>query len=111
VKEIFSPGWTLFAPRVAFFSERRNRWAETSGAADAETPTPTLQCKICRAEKIDMRTSNTKKKTETRLLCAITLTCYVTTLAGLLVMGYTVFSLATRALEDNILAAYSYQIF
>ncbi|MCA1565409.1 MAG: hypothetical protein LC803_07200 [Acidobacteria bacterium] len=58
-----------------------------------------------------MRTSTTEKSTERRLLCAITLTCYVTTLAGLLVMGYSVFSFATCSLEDSIFAAYSRQIF
>ncbi|HEV2880118.1 MAG TPA: hypothetical protein VGX24_02330 [Pyrinomonadaceae bacterium] len=58
-----------------------------------------------------MRTSITQKKAETRMLCAITLTCYVTTLAGLLVIGYSVFSLAACTLEDNIFAAYSRQIF
>jgi hypothetical protein len=58
-----------------------------------------------------MRTSTTEKNAEARLLCAITLTCYVTTLAGLLVLGYSAFSLATCALEDSIFAAYSRQIF
>ncbi|HEY9405243.1 MAG TPA: hypothetical protein VIQ24_21505 [Pyrinomonadaceae bacterium] len=58
-----------------------------------------------------MRTANTEKYAEARMLCAITLTCYVTTLAGLLVLGYSVFSLATRALNENIFAVYSRQIF
>jgi hypothetical protein len=58
-----------------------------------------------------MRTSTTEKNAETRLLCAITLTCYLTTLAGLLAMGYSVFSLAACTLEDTIFAAYSRQLF
>lgn len=58
-----------------------------------------------------MRTSNTDHNAETRMLCAITLTCYVTALAGLFVAGYTVFSLAARGLEQGIFAAYSRQIF
>ncbi len=58
-----------------------------------------------------MRTSNTEKTTEARMLCAITLTCYVTSLAGLLVMGYTMFSLAACALDENIFAVYSRQMF
>jgi hypothetical protein len=58
-----------------------------------------------------MRTYNTEKNDEARMLCAITLTCYVTTLAGLLALGYSVFSLAARALNENIFAVYSRQIF
>lgn len=58
-----------------------------------------------------MRTSNTTHKAETRMLCAITLTCYVTALAGLFITGYTVFSLAACSLEQGIFAAYSRQIF
>ena len=57
-----------------------------------------------------MRTSNTEKNAEARMLCAITLTCYVTTLAGLLVLGYSVFSLAASTLDESIFAAYSRQI-
>jgi hypothetical protein len=45
------------------------------------------------------------------MLCAITLTCYVTALAGLLAAGYSVFSLAACGLEQGIFAAYSRQIF
>jgi hypothetical protein len=58
-----------------------------------------------------MRSSTTEKNAETRMLCAITLTCYVTTLAGLLAMSYSVFSLATCSFGENIFAAYSRQIF
>ncbi len=58
-----------------------------------------------------MRTSNTDHKTETRMLCAITLTCYVTALAGLLATGYSVISLAACGLEQGIFAAYTRQIF
>ncbi|HZH90384.1 MAG TPA: hypothetical protein VEX70_07135 [Pyrinomonadaceae bacterium] len=58
-----------------------------------------------------MRTSTTEKNTEARMLCAITLTCYVTTLAGLLTMGYSMFSLAACSLDENILGVYSRQIF
>jgi len=58
-----------------------------------------------------MRNSTTDKNGEMRLLSAITLTCYVTTLAGLLVMGYTVFSLAARTLDEHIFAAYTRQVF
>jgi hypothetical protein len=58
-----------------------------------------------------MRSSTTEKPTETRLLAAITLTCYVTTLAGLLAMSYSVFSLAAHSLNDNIFTIYSRQMF
>lgn len=58
-----------------------------------------------------MRTLTTEKNNEARMLCAITLTCYVTTLAGLLAMGYSIFSLAARALHENIFVVYSRQIF
>lgn len=58
-----------------------------------------------------MRSSTEEKNAETRMLCAITLTCYVTSLAGLLALGYSVFSLAARALNENIFAIYSRQIF
>jgi hypothetical protein len=58
-----------------------------------------------------MRILTTDKSTETRMLCAITLTCYLSSLGGLLAIGYSVFSLATRALEEGILTAYSRQIF
>lgn len=58
-----------------------------------------------------MRSSITEKNNEARMLCAITLTCYVTSLAGLCVLAYSVFSLATRALDGNIFAVYSRQIF
>ena len=58
-----------------------------------------------------MPSSNMEKNAEARLLCAITLTCYVTTLAGLLALGYSVFSLAVRTLDENIFAVYSRQIF
>ena len=58
-----------------------------------------------------MRTSNTEKNAETRMLCAITLTCYVTTLAGLLVLGYSVFSVAACKFDESIFAAYSRQMF
>ncbi|HYG12183.1 MAG TPA: hypothetical protein VD835_19710 [Pyrinomonadaceae bacterium] len=58
-----------------------------------------------------MRSSTTDKNTERRMLCAITLTCYVTMLAGLLAVGYSVFSLAACRLDENIFAVYSRQIF
>ena len=58
-----------------------------------------------------MRSSTTGKNTERRMLCAITLTCYVTMLAGLLAVGYSVFSLAACRLDENIFAVYSRQIF
>lgn len=58
-----------------------------------------------------MRTSTTDKNAEARMLCAITLTCYVTTLAGLLALGYSIFSLAACAANENIFAVYSRQIF
>ncbi len=58
-----------------------------------------------------MRSSDMEKNAEARLLCAITLTCYVTTLAGLLALGYSVFSLAACALDENIFAVYSRQMF
>ncbi|HEX8130492.1 MAG TPA: hypothetical protein VF527_15430 [Pyrinomonadaceae bacterium] len=58
-----------------------------------------------------MQSSNTEKRAETRMLAAIALTCYVTTLAGLLALGYSVFSLAACALDESIFAAYSRQIF
>jgi hypothetical protein len=58
-----------------------------------------------------MRSSTTEKNAERRMLCAITLTCYMTTLAGLLALGYTVFSLAARTLDESIFTLYSRQIF
>ena len=58
-----------------------------------------------------MRTSTTEKNTEARMLCAITLTCYVTTLAGLLALGYSMFSLAARAINENIFSIYAPRIF
>lgn len=58
-----------------------------------------------------MRTSNTEKTAETRMLCAITLACYLTTLAGLFAMGYSMFSLAAGALDGNIFDVYSRQMF
>lgn len=58
-----------------------------------------------------MRSSTTDQNTERRMLCAITLTCYVTMLAGLLAVGYSVFSLAACRLDENIFAVYSRQIF
>lgn len=58
-----------------------------------------------------MQSSTTEKKAETRMLCAITLTCYITTLAGLLAVGYSVFSLAACTLEENIFTLYARQIF
>jgi hypothetical protein len=58
-----------------------------------------------------MRSSATEKNGEKGLLLAITLTCYVTTLAGLLALGYSAFSLAASALDENIFAAYTRQMF
>jgi hypothetical protein len=58
-----------------------------------------------------MRSLNTEENAERRMLCAITLTCYVTTLAGLLALSYTVFSLAARTLDESIFTLYSRQIF
>ncbi|HEX8635544.1 MAG TPA: hypothetical protein VF703_15465 [Pyrinomonadaceae bacterium] len=58
-----------------------------------------------------MHNSTTDKNVERRLLCAITLTCYTTTLAALLAASYSVFSLAAYALHENIFAAYSSQMF
>ena len=58
-----------------------------------------------------MPTSNTEKNDETRMLCAITLACYVTTLAGLLVLGYSVFTLAACTFDESIFAVYSRQMF
>lgn len=58
-----------------------------------------------------MQTSTNTHKSETRMLGAIALTCYVTTLAGLFVAGYTVFTLAACGLEQGIFAAYTRQIF
>ncbi|HEY1404020.1 MAG TPA: hypothetical protein VGB05_07845 [Pyrinomonadaceae bacterium] len=58
-----------------------------------------------------MRSSTTEKNTEMRMLCAITLACYVTTLAGLLTIGYSVFALATGAISESIFATYTRQIF
>lgn len=58
-----------------------------------------------------MRSLTTEKNAETRMLCAITLTCYVTSLAGLLALGYSMFSLAARTLDENIFAVYTRQIF
>jgi hypothetical protein len=45
------------------------------------------------------------------MLCAITLTCYVTALAGLLAASYSVFSLAACSLNESIFAVYSRQMF
>jgi hypothetical protein len=45
------------------------------------------------------------------MLCAITLTCYVTALAGLLAAGYSAFSIAAGGLGQGIFDAYSRQIF
>jgi predicted transcriptional regulator len=67
--------------------------------------------KIFRTEEIDMRTLTTEKNNEARMLCAITLTCYVTVLAGLLAMGYSMFSLAAHTLDENIFVVYSRQGF
>ena len=58
-----------------------------------------------------MQGSNTNRQTEGRLLAAITLPCYITTLAALLAMSYSIFTLAARGLDENIFAAYSRQMF
>jgi len=58
-----------------------------------------------------MRSSTTEKNSERRILCAIAVTCYTTTLAALLALSYSVFSLAACALDENIFAAYSRHIF
>jgi hypothetical protein len=58
-----------------------------------------------------MQSSTTEKNAGRRMLCAITLTCYATMLAGLFVVGYTVFSLAARTLDESIFTLYSRQMF
>jgi ABC-type phosphate transport system permease subunit len=58
-----------------------------------------------------MRNSNTDKNAGAGILAAITLTCYVTTLAALLAVGYSVFLVAAGTLDENIFAAYTRQLF
>jgi hypothetical protein len=58
-----------------------------------------------------MRNSTTEKNAEMGMLAAIAVTCYATTLIALLAMSYSVFSFAACALDENIFAAYSRQIF
>jgi hypothetical protein len=58
-----------------------------------------------------MRNSNTDKNGATGILSAITLTCYITTLAALLAMGYSVFLVVAGTLGEDIFAAYTRQLF
>ena len=53
------------------------------------------------------RANNTGMNTETPLLATIALACYSTTLVVLVALGYSLFTLAVRAFDQDIIAIYS----
>ncbi|HEX8456575.1 MAG TPA: hypothetical protein VF656_04570 [Pyrinomonadaceae bacterium] len=57
-----------------------------------------------------MQSSDTENTSETRILSAVVLTCYVTLLGALAAAAYSIFSLAACALGSDIFDAYSRQL-